>query len=170
MSERGCCDQEIEHLKAQLEKLKSESIELRENYKKLLILNIEKDVKIRDLKKELEKNKFTLFKGKLSELCLNKLETIGNSVAEDSSFVCCVIHDLFDSSTLKNLTLSGRSKCGEKSEIAKDKKDILEAIFNQRLAYVPRQEVDETRQKKLNKLIRYVIDNANKKKTDSAKT
>lgn len=52
MSERGCCDQEIEHLKAQLEKLKSESIELKDNYKKLLILNIEKDVKIRDLKKK----------------------------------------------------------------------------------------------------------------------
>lgn len=77
---------------------------------------------------------------------------------------------MFDTSTLKNLTLSGRFKCGEKSVISKDKKDILEAIFNQRLAYLPRKEVNENRQKKLNKLIRYVIDNANKKKTDIAQT
>lgn len=101
---------------------------------------------------------------------MSNLETIGNSVSEDSSFVCCIINDLYDISKLKNLTLSGRSKTGDKVEIDQEKKDILEAIFAQRLAYVRRQEVNECRRNNLNKLIRNAIDSANKKKTNIAKT
>lgn len=168
MSEKGCCEEEKEHLNAELHKLVLESNGLKENYKNLLILNIQKDVEIRDLKKKREKNKFTQFKGILSQLCLDKLEIFGNSVEQDSSFVCCVVNDLFDISTLKNLTLSGRSKSGEKSEIAKEKKGNLEAIFKQRLAHVPRQEFNEAREKSLNKHIRNAIDSAIKKNTDSA--
>lgn len=168
MSEKGCCEEEKENLKTEINRLVCESNELKEKYKKLLILNIEKDVRIRDLKKEVERNRFTLFTGQLSEFCLNKLETIGNSVSEDSIFVCSVVNDLFDPSTLKNLTLSGRSKSGAKNEIAKDKKDLLEEIFKQRLAHVPRQEVNEARQNNLSKLIRNAIDIAIRKKSDSA--
>lgn len=167
MSEKNCCGQEIDDLKDEINSLVLESDELKQKYKKLLILNLEKDIQIRNLRKELEVNKFTKFKWKLSESCLSNLETIGNSVSEDSSFVCCIMNDLYDISKLKNLTLSGRSKTGDKVEIDQEKKDILEAIFAQRLAYVRRQEVNECRRNNLNKLIRNAIDSANKKKTNT---
>lgn len=168
MSEDSCCKQEIEYLQAKINSLTLESDELKQKYKQLLIVNLEKDVKIRNLKKELLTAKFSKFKEKISESCFSSLQIIGNSVPEDSTFICCVINDLYDITTLKNLTLSGRSKTGGKVEISHEKRDILEEIFSQRLDYMPRQEVNEFRRNNLNKLIRNAIDNANKKKTISA--
>lgn len=170
MSEEDCCMQTIEDLKTEINSLVLESDELKQTYKKLLITNLERDVKIRNLRKELETKKFIKFKGKLSESCLNHIKIIGNSIPEDSTFICCVINDLFDVTTLKNLTLSGRCKSGEKVEICDEKKIILEEIFAHRLKFVPRQEVNEFRRNNLNKLIRNAIDSASRKKTTSEHT
>lgn len=62
MSEKNCCGQEIDDLKDEINSLVLESDELKQKYKKLLILNLEKDIQIRNLRKELEVNKFTKFK------------------------------------------------------------------------------------------------------------
>lgn len=164
MSEESCCKIEIDALKSQINNLVVKSEELKQEYKRLLIQNLEKDVKIRNLKKELEINRFSTFKGKLSEICLSNLEIIGNSISEDSTFVSCVMNDLFSISELKKLTLSGHSKVCDKVEIPLEKKEILQAIFSKRLENVPRQEVNEIRRSNLNKLIRNAIDNVNKKK------
>lgn len=67
---------------------------MKQQYKKLLIQNLEKDVKIRNLKKELDVNQFAKFRGKLSENFLSELDTIGHSISEDSTFVCGVMKDL----------------------------------------------------------------------------
>lgn len=165
MSEKSCCE-EVNDLKEKINNLLLKSEKLKTEYKKLLIVNLEKDVKIRNLKKELEKNKFLEFKVKLSEDCLSELEIIGNSVVEDSTFVSCIIADLYDLSTLKNLTLSGR---GETVEISTEKREVLEAVFSRRLAYVPREEVNDFRRNNLSKLIRNAIDNAKRKKAISTK-
>lgn len=164
MSQESCCEKEINGLREKINNLAIKSDELKNEYKKLLIDNLEKDVKIRNLKKELEEKKFWVFKGKLSENCLSELEVIGKSVAEDSTFVCCVINDLYDLSTLKNVTLSGRSKASNTVEISTEKRDILEATFLRRLTFVPREEVNEIRRNNLNKLIRNAIDSAKRKK------
>lgn len=169
MSEESCCKEEIDDLKEKIENLVLKSDKLKNEYKKILIDNLEKDIKIRNLKKELEVKKFSKFREKLSESCLSNLEIIGTTISEDSTFVCCVINDLYDLTTLKNLTLSGRSKGGEKVEISPERREILESIFSQRLAYVPREEVNEFRRNNLNKLIRNAIDSANKKKTTGTK-
>lgn len=169
MSEESCCRREIDELQAEINKIILESDELKQKYKQLLIINLEKDVKIRNLKKELETKKFIKFKDKLSENCLTNLEIIGNSVSDDYTFVRCIINDLYDITTLQNLTLGCRSKADNKVELSYEKNVILEEIFAHRLAFVPRQEVNELRKKKLNKLIRSAIDNACKKKTTSEK-
>lgn len=163
MSKRSCCEQEIDDLNSKINNLVLKSDNLKQEYKNLLILNLEKDIEIRNLKKNLATNKFLKFRGKLSECCLSNLDTIGNSISEDSTFVCCILNDLYDLPTLKTLTLTGRSKFGDKIEISSEKKEILEEIFYLRLAFVPRQEVTQFRRENLHKLIRNAIDNAHKK-------
>lgn len=51
MSEKSCCEEEINGLKEKINNLSLKTDELKQQYKKLLIQNLEKDVKIRNLKK-----------------------------------------------------------------------------------------------------------------------
>lgn len=58
MSNESCCQGEIDDLKDRINNLVIKYDKLKQEYKNLLINNLEKDVKIRDLKKELEVNFF----------------------------------------------------------------------------------------------------------------
>lgn len=83
---------------------------------------------------------------------------------EDSTFVHVALLDLYRNniSALKEKTLSGHSKQGDKTFITPEKRNALESLFIERLSYIP--ETTEERKQNLNKLIRNTIDNESRKK------
>lgn len=156
----SCCgkDELRRELSVQTEKLKS----LKQEYQKLLIENLQKDLIIRQKKSEENKEKFRSFENQLSKRCLEQLNVIGESQKEDSQFVFVVLLDLHngDIEEIKKLTLSGRSKKGNTSGLSAAKKEVLEKVFIKRLNNIPH--IDESRKNNLNKLIRNAIDKVNK--------
>lgn len=142
MSDHICCKEEIDDLIQKINNCALKSNNLKQEYKQLLIQNLEKDVKIKNLKKQLASQKFSIFKDKLSDSCLCHLEAIGNDISAGSTFVSCVLNNLYDLSTLQKLTLSGASKATDTIQISREKRDILEEIFQVRLTYIPFEEVD----------------------------
>lgn len=170
MSALHCCEDEIGALTQELEEYTSKVSSLKQKYKNSLIENLQKDVRIRSLEQKIQSIKKSKFV-EISDVGRNKVELVGSSVREDSTFVSCVLFDLYsgDIERIKQKSLSGRSKVrvNVNSEISPTKKSILEKLFKERLSYLPPQEVDEKRKKKLNKLIRNAIDNAKKNKLTS---
>lgn len=158
----NCCSGEINSLKKNLEEENIKSKELKQQYHQLLIENLQKDVTIRNLKKKFESFKYGNFKGILSDSCLDELKLFGDSQREDSSFIRCAIKDLYRENidSLKQKTLSGRSKDDRKTKISPEKMSTLDRLFEQRISYMTKpEEIDDIRKKSLNKLIRRAIDN-----------
>lgn len=160
---KNCCTDEIDLLNANLEHLLAEEKQLKKKYQQILIENLQKDIIIENLKKKIQSKTFKNFTAELSTDCIKKLKEIGNSKAEDSIFVKSIINDFYDQETLKNKTVSGRSKTSEKTPISPEKKKILETIFEERLKNVEEEE-RTTRIKGLSKLIRGALDSAGRKK------
>lgn len=67
----SCCEKEIDCLKEKINNLSIKSEELKSEYKKILIENLQIDLKIKNLKRELEKKKIWVFKEHLSESCIS---------------------------------------------------------------------------------------------------
>lgn len=168
MSEDNCCSQEIEKLRDELKIWTHKCDNSKLDYGKKLIENLKKDILISELKKTFsassKANKFESFEQHLSESVLRQLKTFGDTSKEDSSFISCAVKDLYRDNVelIKKLSLSGRIE--GKTQISQENKAILEKLFAERLSYIPSSEVDEVRRQNLNKLIRNVIDCANKKK------
>lgn len=157
---RHCCGKDIQtELNSLTEKLKV----LKQEYQKLLIENLQKDLLIRQIKARVNKNSFIKFEEQLSKTCIDKLDAIGESQREDSQFVAEVLFELYNGNieTIKNLSLSGRSKSGCKIEISPEKKEILATVFAARLSKISTN--SESRKNSLSKLIRNAIDNVNRK-------
>lgn len=163
-----CCQQEIDLLKQNLEQLTLESKKLKESYQNLLVENLQKDINIRRLKKELSSSKYSGFKDIFSDSCLDSLRSIGDSQREDCTFIGLALRDLYRENIddLKLKTLSGRSKDSEKikTEISPKKIETLERLFCERISNLPSAEVDDIRKKNLRKHIRNAIDSVNRKK------
>lgn len=128
----------------------------------MLIENLQKDIIIKQIKKKIEENKFLSFEKHLSKEYLERLNLIGGSQREDSTFVAVAINALYSENTevIKKKGLS-RSKTKGNSEITPEKRKILEELFAKRMSYLVN--VDINRQNNLPKLIRNAIDNAKKK-------
>lgn len=157
-----CCDT-LQNLRQDLLRLTETVKKLKQEYQTLLIENLQKDLNIREIKKKIEENKFSSFESQLSKTCLVKLNLIGKSQKDDSTFVALALNELYNENTeaIKQKSLSGRSKKGaKKSTITPEKKKILERLFAERMSYV---DADTSRGSNLNKLIRNAIDNANRK-------
>lgn len=159
-----CCEK-ITDLRKELNSLTEAFKKRKQEYQTLLIENLQKDLIIRQIKTKIEEKKFSSFEDQLSKDCIVKLNLIGNSQKEDSTFVALAINELYrgNSEAIKHKVIkeSARSKKSGKSEISPKKKKFLERLFAERISYFAN--VDETRENNLNKLIRNAIDNANKK-------
>lgn len=165
MADNECCNAEINLLKKQIENSISQVKKLKEDYQHLLIENLQKDVIIRQLKQDIARiRKYHIFENILSKSCLEELRGIGTSIKEDSIFVGVVLKELYGAAdSLKQKSLSGRSKNGDKSELTPEKRSTLESIYGERMKYLPVSEAGE-RKNNLPKLIRNIIDCANRKK------
>lgn len=160
---RTCCESEIKVMKEELNDLEQQVKQLKIEYNNLLIENLQKDVIIRNKKIQILQNKYTNFNKNISKDILSELNSIGNSKREDSAFIALAIKGLYNGNieTIKQKSLSGRSKKGETSGISPEKKKILERLYDERISYIS--DIDESRKNNLNKLIRNAIDNANRK-------
>lgn len=159
----SCCAENIEELKKKLEEKRQISRDLKETYQNLLVVNLQKDLIIRQLKEKIQTNKFTEFKSLLSIEGIQKLNTIGNSQSDDSTFIRVALLDLYreEPTVLKKKTLTGNSRDGDKTIISPEKIKILEKLFNERFLYI---QATEERKNNLRKLIRNTIDAESRKK------
>lgn len=160
----SCCSDNIEKLKKKFGEKQREARDLKENYQNLLVENLQTDLIIQQLKQKTKANRFSDFKGILSDECLDKLNLIGDLHSDDTTFVGIALKDLYrnDKDALKKRTLSGRSENGEKSVVTPEKINALQRLFKKRMLFMP--EAEQERKDNLNKLIRKTIDNENRKK------
>lgn len=158
----GCCEREIDALKQEFANLQLKIKDKKQEYHKLLIENLEKDLLIR--KKKQNTKKFLKFEGRLSMQCIDTLNSIGSSQRQDSQFIYVALNDLYSNNIdeLKNISLSGQSKEGNKSKIPESTKKLLEELLAERMEHL--QSTDYSRNNNLAKLIRNAIDKANKAK------
>lgn len=171
-----CCQQEISFLKERLEKLDSDTKQLKREYQNSLVENLQKDCIIRKLKQKLKDKQsleptvkpceYVKFKGILSDTCLENLKLIGNLQRDDSRFISTALNDLYRENVdvLKKKTLGGRSKDKDKTVLTPEKVNTLEKLFAERMAFISTAEVDNSRKNSVHKLIRNSIDNANRRK------
>lgn len=160
----SCCENKISELEDELKNLIVKSKSTKQEYLNLLNVNLQKDLEIRKLKRNIEQNKFASFETELSKDCLFELRSIGNSQKEDSQFVSVALSTLYknDVQIIRAKCLSNRSKNPEQSAISPEKRKILDRIFTERLSYISM--VEEERKNNLSKLIRNAIDNAIRKR------
>lgn len=165
MSLRKCCEVKIAEKKEKTNNLHTKIISLKDNYRVLLIKNLQQDLIIRDLKRQLESKIYTSFEQILSVETVAKLPSVENSKKGDSQFVSIVLMDLFHENIndLKMMTLSGRSKLGDKQAIPFEKKQILERLYEERMNFLIPSERTE-RKHNLAKLIQNALDNLHKTK------
>lgn len=119
----NCCEKATD-LKKELHILTETAKKLKQGYHSLLIENLKKDLIIRQIKTKIEEKKFLRFENKLSKECLEKLNSIGNSQKQDSTFIAIALNGLYDDNTeiVKQKNLTGRSRNGVKSQITPEKK------------------------------------------------
>lgn len=162
MSNDCRCEGEIELLNHNLKYLSTKEKLLKKKYQQLLIENLQKDIIIRDLKKKIESKKYNGFIGEISTDCVDSLNRIGDSVGEDSTFVRTIMNDLYDQKELKKKTVDRPSK--DKTPISPERKKLLVKLFEVRLKSVKEEKERTTRENSVTKLIRNVLDVANRKK------
>lgn len=164
MSEDECCSEEIDLLKKELSQWSLKVKQLKDEYKVSLVTNLQKDLIIRDLRQQIKSIKYIKFEANISNSCLDRLRSIGDTCKEDSIFVGVLLKDLYsENGALKQKSLSGRSKTGEKSEFTPEKKQLLEEIYKERMSYLQPSQA-EIRKDDLKKYIRNAIDVAVRKK------
>lgn len=157
---RGCCQGEIDLLNQNLQYLLEKQKQLKNKYHELLVENIKKDIIINDLKEKIESEKINHYSGVLSSNCVQKLKIIDKSKKKDSTFIKCIINELYSKEELKKKTVHGKSKDSKKTPISPEKKKLLKKLLEERLQDVDDEEERELRRSCLNKLIRNAIDAA----------
>lgn len=159
-----CCEDEIDSLEKELANLTEEVKQSKQQYQKLLIENLQKDIIIQQTKSKHDENKYNSFLENISKSCVEKLKLVGNLQRDDSKFVSVALNGLYKNNTdiIKQRNLSGRKS----TAISPEKKSILERLFRERMNSL---NCDQSRIDSLPKLIRNAIDNA-KRKTLSAIT
>lgn len=157
----ACCDDNIETLKKKLKSKQEEARELKESYQNLLVENLQKDLIIKKLKKQIQSKKYSNFEGVLTVECIDHLNLLDNSQPNDSTFIRIALLNLYrnDPEILKKKTISGR---GGKSAITPEKIEILNRLFGERLSHIS--EPTGTREYNINKLIRNAISAESRKK------
>lgn len=164
MSSIKCCEDEIASKKEKVNNLHTKLISLKDNYRVLLIENLQKDLIIRDLKRQMESKIYSNFEQILSVETVAKLRSVANSTKGDSQFVSIALMELFHENIndLKLMKISGRSKLGDKEAIAYEKKQILKRLYEERMNILIPSECSE-RKNNLPKLMRNALDNLREK-------
>lgn len=133
-------------------------------------VNLEKDLAIKKLMPQNSNNGGLLyeeFSQRFEDVELKQIRSIHAGESNDSKFVLNIMKVLYknESEKLKNRSATGRKfKNTSKLEVSFEKKNLLNQLLNERVAYESQNMSDSAQQftrrtKNLNKLIRYAIHN-----------
>lgn len=159
-SNEKCCEPELAKLEKEAQIIKSELKNKTEQYQKLLIENLKKDVLISELKKEIDDSKYIEFGAFFPSNTLKDLQLIDDVPENDSKFITMALKGVYNDKLveLSKKTLSGRHN---KQQITPEKKKIIDELFYTRLKHLPDEEIKK-RRSNLSKLIRNTIDHLKK--------
>lgn len=100
MGEHHSCEEEIEALTRELNEYTLKVKTLKQKYNNSLIQNLQKDIQIRTLEQKVKSKKNLKF-NELSVETRKKINLIGESAREDSTFVNCVLNELYTIDDIK---------------------------------------------------------------------
>lgn len=145
--------------------------ERKEKLKKALVANLEMDIEIEKLEKQIKDANYHEFPYQLSEHTIDILRSFSLFQENDSKFMIALLRELYHGRTeqLQKITVSGRSATKEKSKMSKDTADLVKRIFDKRIEYAVAEEpVDEQRKSKsyLNVLMSNALRIINKTKSN----
>lgn len=92
MSKRCRCDEEIDLRNENLKYLLTKEKLLKKTYHKLLSENLQKDIIIQNLKKQIALKRYSPFIGEISATCVKVLEGIDDSKGQDATFVRAIVN------------------------------------------------------------------------------
>lgn len=126
----GKCKSQLQKLSDDISECEKNIIKAKERYHEVLILNLKKDAKIRQLEESLENAKFNKYSEILGETTIKLLKSLSSAPEQDSTFILTAMKGLYkdDFARLKTITYSGRKK---------EKIDVLQNLFTERLDTLP---------------------------------
>lgn len=133
--ERPCsnsnCQTEIQQLKVNIDSAKREISIAAKKYHETLILNLKKDIKMKELKSILPENQFDEFANSLPTAIITELKCIKNVPEKDSNFILKIVKGLYrdDLNKLNNKTFGGRKK----EALTPTKKELIKKMYTKRL-------------------------------------
>lgn len=158
------CRKQIKDLADEIAAVTNEIKGEKEKYRRVLISNLQMDVNIDALEKQLKNERFSEFAQSLSDATIRILRSYTSSKTDDCKFVMSIIRDLYKENIdeLQMITASGRSKNCDKKSISPEKADLINKIYYKRMQHaIEDGEVISKRQKCLNNLIKSAIETIN---------
>lgn len=181
MEENATLKMQVENFKNENAKLSEENTKLRKDLASLLKVHretcrmyVNKELKVKLFQKhnvaqDLSQNPvlFDQFTKDLGEDVLKKLRSIGGSKRADSTFILHCMRKLFENKNeLQNMSASGTDR---KKMIPKNKRDVLDRIFLERLSSEKLDDVEmNERYLCMNRLINVAIGNILRKKVNQS--
>lgn len=130
-------------------------------YHETLVLNLKKDLQIRQLKQKLNNNRFNAFNEVLSPSTIEELRLLADIPEKDSTFVLMAMKDLYreDLNHLKCKTYSGRKK----EALTPEKVDVIKKMFIERVDAVEKNSKNiNDRKSKFSKHVKGALQNINR--------
>lgn len=160
---RACaskCETEKKLLQKEYEAIRAEIRKSQIKYHELLILNVKKDLEIRDLKLAPKDKRFSEFSTVWPANIIDELRKIDGAQNEDSNFISKVMRGFYHEELykLKERTYSGRSK----QALTPEKVKYAKHIFSKRLQLLGEYDDHGQRYENFSKHVKTSIENINK--------
>lgn len=125
------CETEMEQLRNQVSLLNEKVSSSSKVYLEILVSNLKKDLKIKELREKLIANPFDEFVGILPSATVFQLNKVGGEAKNDSNFILKAMRGIYgeDLSRLENKTYSGRRK----EALTPEKRDMMKNLFDKRI-------------------------------------
>lgn len=157
------CEPELQELQNQVSLYNQKVTDATKVFHETLVLNLKKDLAIRQLKQKMVDSAFNEFKGVLTSDTIDNLNRVDGVAGSDSNFVLKAMRGMYkeDLSRLKNKTYSGRKK----DALTPEKKEMLRNVYMKRIDLYEKDKENVTiRKSYFAKYVKNAIDNINKNK------
>lgn len=157
------CKTEIQRLKQEIQECNEQIQSSTKLYHSILILNLKKDLIIRELKSNAMDTRFGKFHDLFPAAVIEELKTVPDAPEKDSMFVLKAVKGLYgnDLSRLKNRTYSGRKK----EPLTPEKVDTLNKLYMKRIDHAEKNKANiAIRKSHFGKLVKMAIETINRYK------
>lgn len=157
------CKTEIQRLKQEIQECNEQIQSSTKLYHDTLILNLKKDLIIRELKSNAMDTRFSEFHDLFPATIIEELKSLPDAPEKDSMFVLKAVKGLYgnDLSRLKSKTYSGRRK----EPLTPKKLHVLSKLYMKRIDYAEKNEANVAiRKSNFGKLVKTAIETINRYK------